>query len=187
MKIAFTGAESTGKTTLVEKLYNHPEFREFEFEFVTADARSILDSMGCKLLDNMSCNQIKEFQRAYFDKKKHLEKEAKGNIIVDRSFVDIASYWLVRDFAYDFNAAKEVVEECQILSYRYDFHFYFPHDVISLKDDGYRSRYEEMRVAVGEQIESFLKDWNIAYMRLETDNIEDRANIVINQLNILKA
>ena len=184
MKIAFTGTASTGKTTLIKELYKNNEFNQFKLEFLTTDARSILDSLGFKQMDFMTKFQTKQFQEIYFQKKIKNEID-KDNIIVDRSFVDVASYWLIRECENNVALAGKLIEDSCKQSKKYDLHFYFPYGIIPFEDDGYRSRNESQRKQIGEQIKKFLDEWGIKYVLLDTDDLDEKVGIVISQLRFL--
>src|SRR5437773_680930 len=101
MKIALTGSSSTGKTTLAHLLTDHEVLSELKY--VTADSRALLEKMGYRSMDRMTRDQLREFQTAYLECKLNIE----GNIesyITERSTVDVAAYWLVRD-AFDLPSA----------------------------------------------------------------------------------
>jgi nicotinamide riboside kinase len=181
MKIAFTGTSSTGKTTLVKALFDHEDFRRFDLKFLTVDARSILDELGFKQMDLMPKDEVVLFQKLYFERKIKMEFDVE-DIIVDRSFVDVASYWLVRDCENQLDRAKNLVDESYSYSMKYDLHFYFPYGIIPFVDDGYRSKNERQRKTVGDQIKCFLDDWNIKYVQLDTPCLDERVKIVIQEL-----
>lgn len=84
----------------------------------------------------MTREQTIHFQKIYFKRKKLIEVKEE-NFIVDRSFVDVASYWLVRECDNNLEIANELINEAKILSKSYDLHFYFPYGLISFEDDGY--------------------------------------------------
>jgi len=184
MRIAFTGTASTGKTTLIKELFKRAEFKQFELIFLTTDARYILDSLGFKQMDLMTKEQKKYFQQIYLEKKIDLESN-RNNIIVDRSFVDVASYWLVRECDNDISLAGKLVDDASRLTKKYDLHFYFPYGIIPFEDDGYRSRDEEQRKQIGEQIKHFLEEWGIKYVQMNTPILSERVNMVLTQLNSL--
>src|SRR4051812_17933176 len=96
MRIAFTGTSSTGKTTLARELMRVPEFANVVGTFLTEDARALLRELAHKSMDTMSRDELRRFQEEYFQRKAKKEQGA-GSFLVDRSFVDVAAYWLVRD------------------------------------------------------------------------------------------
>lgn len=185
MRIAFTGTASTGKTTLINEVLKYDEFKMLNLEFVPTDARLILDSMGFKSMDKMSVEQTSIFQKKYFYKKIDLEHNRKS-FITDRSFIDIASYWLIRDCNNDFSKASQLIEVARNKSFNYDIHFYFPYGIIPFEDDGYRSRNEHQREQIGKQIIKFCIDWKINYITLDTPDLQKRVKVVLNTINSLR-
>lgn len=181
MKIAFVGTSSTGKTTLITELFKHKDFKNFKLEFLTTNARGILNSMGFNQMDFMSNEQRKKFQYIYFEKKCQGEKN-KSNFITDRSFVDVASYWLVRECNYNLLMAEELLTKSETLSKKYDLHFYFPYGIIPFQPDGYRSENENQRKEIGDQMKHFLVDWGIRHVSLDTDILKERVQMVINEI-----
>jgi nicotinamide riboside kinase len=187
MKIAFTGTSSTGKTTLINELFKHDDFKSYKLSFSTTDARSLLNDMGAKQMDLMTDAQRITFQKLYFQKKKEQELE-KNNFIVDRSFVDVASYWLVRECKNDIALANEndLLLKSKALSMEYDVHFYFPYGVIPFEADGYRSENDNQRKEIGVQIHTFLNKWQLKYVSLDIADLSERVKIVIKTLQGLK-
>ena len=181
MRIAFTGTASTGKTTLINELFKKKEFLDYQLIFLKTDARSILDSMGFRQMDLMNIEQTQIFELRYFDLKKENETN-NSNFITDRSFVDGASYWLNRDCANDLSLANSFINKSCRLSLQYDLHFYFPYGIIPFEGDGYRSENETLRKNIGDSIKLFLDDWSIKYIPLSTANLNDRVDIVLNEL-----
>lgn len=185
MKIAFTGNSSTGKTTLIKELFKYNDFKSFKLSFFTTDARSLLNAMGAKQMDLMTNTETIAFQKLYFQKKRD-DELGKDNFIVDRSFVDVASYWLIRECKNDFSLAKDLVMKSKVLSMKYDIHFYFPYGIIPFKSDGYRSENEIQRKEIGSQIKIFLDEWNLRYISLDTSDLKKRVEIVMYTLQGLK-
>lgn len=187
MKIAFTGTSSTGKTTLIKELFKNDDFKSYKLNFSTTDARSLLNDMGAKQMDLMTDAQRITFQKLYFQKKKEQEFE-KDNFIVDRSFVDVASYWLVRECKNDISFANknDLLMKSKAFSTEYDIHFYFPYGIIPFEADGYRSENDKQRQEIGVQIHTFLNEWQLKYVSLNTANLSERVKIVMETLQGLK-
>jgi len=182
MKIAFTGASSTGKTTLIKELISDPKFKDFNLVHLPTDARKILNSLGHKSMDLMTAKDTRQFQIHYHREKTNLELRA-SNFITDRSYVDIASYWQIRDNNGILASSDEMLQECKNSSNIYDHHFYFPTGIIPFEDDGYRSIDLELNNKIGDQILQNLLGWNLQFSTIEIKNIDDRKKLV---LDILK-
>jgi len=188
MKIALTGSSSTGKTTLAKELLKNDLTKEHINNFITTDARLILQEMGHKSMDFMTQAESKIFQIKYFQKKKKLEDGA-NNYITDRSFVDIAAYWTIRDTSdNDKNSEEshELMNECQLLSKNYDFHFYLPFGLFPFESDGYRSEDLIFHKKIDCAIINFLQQWKVNYAVLDCISIQERISSIIDRITFLK-
>lgn len=178
MKIALCGAGSTGKTTLALAIIEDPEIKKIGMKTLDVDARSMIGSMGHKCIDSMSVQERRTFEINYIEKKIQIEHN-QNNYITQRSFADPASYWVVRDAAGESDDFKApIVERCKNLSKVYDLHIFLPFGLIPYENDGWRSSDVSQFYAVSNQIEHFLKVWNIDYLRIETGNFTERVRIV---------
>lgn len=97
MQIALTGASSTGKTTLLNDLLMTPMFKTHGIVSVQLDVRKIIDSMGIRA-DGIGADdhQLRQFQWVLLEEKNRQEN-FHDSYITDRSTVDMAAYWIVRD------------------------------------------------------------------------------------------
>tara|TARA_R110002111_G_scaffold4958_2_gene25836 strand:+ start:5740 stop:6324 length:585 start_codon:yes stop_codon:yes gene_type:complete len=179
MKIAFTGSSSTGKTTLAKRLMQHQEFANVVGNFITEDARSLLESFGHKSMDNMSRDELRKFQKCYLDQKIANEK-SRDSFLVDRSYVDVAAYWLVRD-SYDLPLIEQTDFEnkCRDLAASYDLHIQFPFDQIPFISDGYRSKDLDFHRDIAMKIQYLLDKWGCKYISIESPVIEKRIDQVL--------
>ena len=185
MKIALTGASSTGKTTLANSLMEEPDFRRQVDDFLTTNARGLLERMGHKSMDRMRRDELLEFQREYLAQKQQLEV-GRDRYLTDRSFVDVAAYWLRRDaIELGPEQREEVVEVCRVAARRYELHVYCPFGVVGFKSDGYRSEDLRHHQEIGEQIASFLSEWGVRFITLDTANHEERVERVLAEVRAL--
>ena len=186
MKISLTGCSSTGKTTLAKALIGSWGFGVVP-KFIFVDGRRILDEMGCKSMDTMSRNQQKEYQVKYFHNKIESE-DSEDNYITDRSFVDIASYWLVRDtFDEPLEEQNKLVLPCQRLAKKYDFTFYLPTGILEFEKDGYRPENADFNKLVDEKIQYLLNDWGIRYYKIDMKSLTDRVTFIHNILRTISS
>jgi nicotinamide riboside kinase len=184
VKIAFTGTSSTGKTTLVRSLMQLSEFRQRFPTYLTADARKILEASGFHSMDAMTRSQLRSFQLSYFRSKQELER-GQDQFITDRSFVDVAAYWVQRD-AFDAPMDQEqLVLPCSAEARKYDIHFYFPHGLISFEQDGYRSNDLGFHERIDRQIQRFLVEWNLPYESICTANHQERVEAVLSRVKAI--
>lgn len=182
MKISLTGSSSTGKTTLVRALMDNPEFSKYAFKFLSVDGRRLLKKLGFNHMDSMSREQLMDFQLQYFAMKIQNELCQK-EFITDRSFVDVASYWIVRD-TFDKSEAEQniLLIPCMAESQEYDITFYLPFGAIPFQADGYRPESFEFNSRIDNEIQLFLDKWKINYCRLDSGNLSDRVSMVLNEL-----
>jgi nicotinamide riboside kinase len=184
MKIAITGSSSTGKTTLAISLLNENRFHKYATNFLSADARSLLIKGGFKNMDNMTTRQTMMFQTQYFYRKKKIENE-QSNFITDRSFIDIAAYWFIRD---SINEPRKIqnklIDLCKIENQKYDFLIYLPFGLIEFENDGYRSKNLDFHRTIDNQIKIFLEQWNTNYIALNTNILTQRINTVLEYLEL---
>jgi nicotinamide riboside kinase len=185
MRIALTGSSSSGKSTLINELMKLEKFNTKIERCVSIDARAIIKSMGHHSMDIMSKDETMEFQIRYFIKKKDIEKGS-NNFITDRSFIDIAAYWIVRDNnpeePVDNNIKLNLLGECRHQSLKYDIHFYLPFGIIPFKSDGYRSEDILFHQMIDLKIMDLLYHWNINFITLKTADINKRVSTVLSWL-----
>lgn len=183
MRIALTGSASTGKTTLAKHLLKNPIFSKKIDKFITADARQLLRERGFRSTDSMPREQLRQFQIDYFNRKRELEL-GEDNYLTERSFVDVAAFWVQRD-TYDKTLEEQnlLVIPCREESQKYDVHFYAPVDLIKFEPNGYRSEDMEFRRRIDWQIRCFLSEWGIEYVTLDTSDIKERVIIVLRSIS----
>lgn len=174
MKIAFTGTSSTGKTTLANRLMALPSFVEIVGEFVKEDARSLLRSLGHTSMDDMSRSELRTFQELYLEQKSTNERR-RNRFLVDRSYADVAAYWLVRD-SFDLPKEKQRSFErrCCELAQGYDLHVYFPFGQIPFRSDGYRSEDLDFHRRIDEKIHELLQEWDLTLIEISSSDLDSR-------------
>ena len=92
---------------------------------VNVDARTILNQLGYHSMDLMNREELKSFQLSYYEKKKQLEKGL-NNFLSERSFVDVAAFWLIRDTFDQGNCEQnKMIIPCQKESLKYNLHVFF--------------------------------------------------------------
>ena len=88
MKIAISGTDSTGKTSLAEAVST-----KYNISIIPECAREIADEMGINNLRTMPAELAYKFQTRVLDEKIRLELGLE-KFIADRSTVDNAAYYL---------------------------------------------------------------------------------------------
>jgi hypothetical protein len=149
--------------------------------YITADARELLQERGFRNVDEMSMKQRRSFQHAYLDRK--IEREShRQNYITDRSFVDVAAYWLEYTSGDDLKN-DEFVCRCRDESRRYDLHLYFPSGLIRFEHDGARSLDPEVHRRIDERILTLLSAWSIRPLVIAAIDIDQRLALVRKHLD----
>lgn len=182
MRIALTGASSTGKTFLATHLMRLADFTQRIGRFITADARALLDNMGFHSTDHMTSDELRQFQIQYYLQKSRLEYK-QDHYITDYSFVDVAAFWTQRDTYDQPLCAQEVLlRRCQRKALRYHVHFYLPFGLMPFESDGYRSDHLQLHQNIDHEIKRLLNNWNLPYITLDTLDIRTRIEIVMHEI-----
>lgn len=187
MRIALTGASSTGKTTLLEDLLETPFFRAYGISNVKLDVRKTIELMRIKAGGVVGeQNRQREFQWGILKKKLILE-DLYDNYATDRSTVDMAAYWLVRDTDGNLDEeSKNYLSKCKVFASRYDFHVHLPFGAIPFVEDGQRPSSELFNKRTCDTIKNLLKQWNLPHISLVNTGRKERIDEIISFLKNLK-
>jgi len=179
MKIALTGASSTGKSTLAkEVLALYPNLRA-----INVDARGLIAEHGCTNVSDMSPDQYKRFQIAYIERKLSLER-AESDYITERSFVDAFVYW--RYHCTNISDAADnnrMLGICKSWASRYDLHIYLPFGQIPFSADGYRHNSLDYHYDIGADIKILLQEWRLNFIECVSADLTDRILVCQKALN----
>ena len=143
MIFSFTGAQSTGKTTLLKRL--HEKNGDYPFEFVPEVTRLVMRDYGVSINeDGDDLTQLlimTEHVRNIYKYTKDIYQTIDIHMIFDRCALDgiVYSEWLFNSGKISrecYDACKLIYEE---LKDKYDVIFYTSPDGIKLVDDGERS------------------------------------------------
>lgn len=168
MKIAITGAQSTGKSTLLRYLKQDDDLKGFEF----------IDELTRKIAaKGININEEGSNMSQIFTVTIHAENIVKDHFISDRCALDGLVYtkWLfdqgkvdkwILDYAV--GVAKEVIP-------RYDYIFYLPAE-IPIEDDGVRSADVKFRDEIVALFEMYTKELDIKLIEL-SGSVKDRAKL----------
>ena len=176
MKIGFTGTMSVGKTTLVNALKEHPEFKDYSFK---TERSKYLRDLGIPLnTDSSTKGQIiflAERCSELYDE----------NIITDRTLIDVMAFTALAKtipltFSYTFN------DLCHDLISEYDYIFYISPDGVDIEDNGVRTTDPEYRESIDNEIKKIIKDKR-GYIRNLVElkgSVEERVEKVKQVLNL---
>ena len=150
MRIAFTGAQSTGKTTLLEAIKQNEEFR-YKYEFIDEITRRMVKK-GLKI------NEAGGNTTQLLIMNEHIKNLLYEDVIMDRCMLDGLVYtdWLhwegkVKTWVYEY--AKNVFDH---YINRYDLIFYLKPE-FDIVDDGVRSVDIKFRNEIVERFERYVK------------------------------
>jgi predicted ATPase len=184
MRIALTGASSTGKTTLLNDLIQTPALIKCGIKSVLMDTRRILSKMGLRA-DGFGSDpgRMKAFQWALLEEKVKLEN-LETNYITDRSTVDLAAYWLIRDVKGGLSEEDErYISDCKAFASKYDLHLHLPFGAIPFTDDGHRPKERLFNECICRTVNRLLYQWNLPHLRLESVDRLERVREVLSLID----
>lgn len=173
-KIIFTGAQGTGKSTIL----NH--FKENGYPVITEVVRTLAQE-GIKINEE---GTIKS-QEIIFETYKQLLSNCSGMVFSDRGLTDVASYTAYLAIAeHNFDAMKLLIQELEAIrewNKKNDaVYFYFPIE-FPVVDDGVRSTDEKYRKFINDYIKFVLDYLKIDYHTV-TGTVEERIKFIENYL-----
>lgn len=175
MKIAFTGAQSTGKTTLLESLKGNDMYK-YEYEFIDEITRRMVRK-GLKI------NEEGSDTTQLLIMNEHIKNLLYPNVIMDRCMLDGVVYtrWLYEKG----NVSKWVWEYAQNVfeKYvnRYDYIFYLTPE-FKIVDDGVRSIDTTFRDEIADLFEQYITLFSIPVISL-SGSVEERLQKVYTIIN----
>ncbi|MFD3627323.1 AAA family ATPase [Streptomyces sp. NPDC058698] len=183
MRIALTGSSSTGKTTLANALLRDARFKNYATEIRTINARNILAGLGYSAMDKMTREESRYFQLAYYVQKEADERRTKESFITERSFVDVAAYWIERD-TYDRSDFEQriLVDPCAEAARTYDIHIYLPFGGVPFSPDGWRSEDRAFHERIDRRIRRLLEKWELPHIAITSADLSERVSFVLDEL-----
>ena len=147
MKIAFTGAHGTGKTTLVGMLLkNYPDHQQYTNiqRFFNKNLKNFPISSKANDISQTAITSFLAF-----------EIMTKDNIICDRSLIDTFAY---SDLSKNVKKSSEIRKTFEDALKYYDMIFYVPIE-FKVEDDGLRELDEKFRIEVDKKIKYYIKKY----------------------------
>jgi len=168
MKIAFTGAQSTGKTTLLKELKRDPEL-SLKYDFRDEITRR-MQKKGLSI--NEGGNDITQL----LIMNSHIKNSLIDNVIMDRCALDGLVYtdWMSRKGKVQQWVLQYADNVFKMLIDRYDHIFYLVPE-FDIEDDGVRSTDIDFRNEIVELFEKYIKVIDIPVIKL-TGTVEQRLN-----------
>lgn len=172
MKIVFAGTQSTGKTTLVNKMQESGLFNDYDF--VTSIPRSLGNPFGVDGNDKTQRDIMST----------HLSNLQKPNFIADRGILDCFTYTL-----YQFNnkkiKASTLLNQIDTLNQIVDYDkIFFIRPEFEIVDDGVRSLDKEFQDevnAIYEQVIQYIGEDKVVIL---SGDVETRFNQILKSLEI---
>ncbi|MGI5143924.1 AAA family ATPase [Streptomyces sp. CA-106110] len=184
MRIALTGSSSTGKTTLAHALLRDARFQKYATEIRSINARDTLARLGFSAMDKMSREEARYFQLAYYIQKESDERKCREGFITERSFVDVAAYWIERD-THDRSHFEKMmlIDPCAENARAYDIHIYLSFGSIPFYPDGWRSEDVSFHERIDRRIRSLLGEWGLHYIAITSADLSERVACVLEGLS----
>ena len=173
MRVLFTGAQGTGKTTIITSL---PD----TITKIQGITRSVVQKNGFQFNDGAT----DESQRAIFDTKKKALEET-PEFVSERSLIDVLSYTWYQS-QYGKCSAEEFARQYSetlnfIKNHPDDVYVYFPIE-FELVADGTRSLDSQYQKEIDKCIKILLDTFHVKYITM-TGSVENRLKILKNVVN----
>ena len=175
MKIAISGAQGTGKTTLLEEMQKDSRFKKFlPIKNVT---RSI-KAAGFNINEEGNDNTQLLIMSQHIQNFVHAETSFPMNSILERCALDgfVYTSYLYKLKKVNINTLKIAEGIFRGLIEQYDIIFYLPCE-FCIKDDGVRSTDTEFQEDVELFFTSYIRDYRIPVVTL-TGSVEKRIKLV---------
>jgi len=175
MVISFSGAQSTGKTTLLNKLQFNDRFKDFSF--VPEVTRLVKKKY--KLDINEDCNELTQHAILTQHLINYLDN-LNQDVILDRCILDgfVYTNYFMHTGIIDTNIKPFAEYLFNLLLKKVDIIFYTEPD-IPLVEDGERSTNKEFRDKIIKLFELAIQHYNINVVRL-SGSVEERLETIYN-------
>lgn len=170
MRIAFVGAQGTGKTTLVNKLLTMDEF--VEYKQYTNVQRILHDYLGEKFPHSSKTNNVSQ---ASISSNFVLQLLQNTNIICDRSLIDTFVYAKLSENVSDWRFIENTFADALDL---YDVIFYTPYE-FDVEEDGFRDANKDYIKLVDYTIKYYIEKYKNKVKIVEVNgSVEDRIEMI---------
>lgn len=166
MKVSFTGAQSTGKTTLLEAIKQNEDFR-YRYEFIDEITRRMIKK-GLKINeDGGNTTQLLIMNE-------HIKNTLYTDAIMDRCIIDGVVYteWLWKEGKVEKWVWEYSVNVFNHYKDRYDYIFYLKPE-FDIVDDGTRSINTKFRDEIVGLFDNYIQKVNVPVINL-TGSVEER-------------
>lgn len=168
MRVAFSGVQCTGKTTLLNEL----EKLNLNYKVIKFVVRDLVKTKNIKV--NQEGNEDTQIQIA----NQHLKNLENDNVFVDRCLLDCMAYttWMYNKGQINEVTFNLVKEKYKNNINKYNVIFYMRPE-FELKDDGFRSLDIKFRDEVLEIFEDLVKD--LKNVKVLTGSVQERIESVL--------
>lgn len=182
MRIAFTGASGTGKTSVANQLVSKKPQALPSLTVIGVDSRALLDTLSLRRAENINDDQYRVFQTMYFSQK-ILVEAGETSFLTERSFADGFAYWKLHCERSASQSENTMIHRiCREQSLKYDHHFLFPTGFIPVEDDGYRHRDPEYHERFQALLQAILMEWDVQYTIMPHADVCSRADFILDNL-----
>ena len=174
MKIGITGAQSVGKTTLLNALRSEKLFKDYVIcDEVTRRVKSYglpINEEGTDTTQRLIMNEHIVNVFMY------------GNMLTDRTALDglVYSAYLYNKNQISANTLKYVRDVFNKVWHSYDYVLYIEPE-FEIVDDGVRSVNKQFRDEIADLFEATIENENLSVLRVK-GSVRDRVNIIIDHL-----
>lgn len=172
-KIGISGAQSVGKTTLLNALRSEKCFKDYA---VRNEVTRTVKSYGIDI--NEAGSDVSQL----LIMKEHIYNVFMfDNMLTDRTALDgiVYTHWLYREPRNQVSTA--CFEECKRIFHTliesYDHLFYIAPE-FPIEDDGVRSASEKWQGEIVREFESYIEDYNVTITRL-SGSVRERVNTIL--------
>jgi len=184
MKVYFSGAHSTGKSTLARycsEKYNLP--------LLTEVARSILSEKELQVDSLRSdLDVVDDYQRSIFHRQLAEENKLNNCFVADRSIIDCLSY-----SAQHSRILPELLSSPELLHYKANLQasgsilFFVRPSKATLASDGVRESLNwDAIISIDAQIKFLLQMWEIPHFQINMDSLQERALFIDNIIKLYR-
>ncbi len=175
--LAFTGAHSSGKSTLIKALVG--QNLSFDVSVIDGITRAIIER-GFPLAKNSTVDSYTNYIRDQLQAERRLRAAEPDILITDRTVLDAASYAFVnselpRPFVPQY-FVEMLLEVALLEAHRFDLFVYCPVE-FPMEQDEVRPYDESYRAKVGLRVKSMLDKHRIPYVTA-AGNVQKRLRVV---------
>jgi nicotinamide riboside kinase len=174
MKIAFTGAQSTGKTTLLNKLREDSNY--WKYTFIDEITRSVVDA-GVEINEGGTDKTQMLIMQA------HLVNSMVPDTVMDRCALDGVVYtrYLYNRGQISTDVMDGAEQVFQSVINEYDYIFYLIPE-FDIKDDGVRSIDNDFRNQIVKLFDQYILECEVPVIRI-TGSLEERIKQIEEKIN----